>query len=64
MRNEARIEPDRPSLLRRALALLVLIVAVALAVKVIVGMVMAVFWIVVGAAVLVAVLWALKTLVW
>jgi hypothetical protein len=61
---EFQVEQQRPSLLRRLLALVVLLVAAAIALKVIIGFVMAIFWIVVGAVVLVAVLWALKTLVW
>ncbi len=56
--------PSRPSFLRRVLAFLVLIVAVALAIKLVVGFVMAIFWVIVGAAIVVAILWALKTLVW
>ena len=38
--------------------------AAALAVKLAVGFVMAIFWTVVAVAVVVAVLWAIKTLVW
>jgi hypothetical protein len=53
-------------LLRRALALCVLIAAVALLVKllfhVIVGFFLAVFWVAVAIAAVVALLWALKTL--
>jgi len=54
----------RPSVLRRALAGLVLIVVLALAVKIAIGMVMAVFWTIVAVAAVLAVLWALKTLIW
>ncbi len=65
MRNaEMNIESERPSFLRRVLALVVLVAAVALALKVIIGFVMAIFWIVVAVVVVGAVLWALKTLVW
>jgi uncharacterized membrane protein YccC len=56
----------RPSLLRRAVATLVLIAAAALIIKltihVVVGVLLTVFWIAVGLAVLVAILWALKTI--
>jgi hypothetical protein len=54
--------PVRPSLLRRALALLVLIAAAAIAIHIVIGLVMTIFWIAVGAAVIVAILWALNTL--
>lgn len=43
---------------------MVLLLAGALAVKLVIGFVMAIFWTVVAVAVVVAVLWALKTLVW
>jgi hypothetical protein len=49
---------------RRALAGVVLILVAALAVKLVVGFVMAIFWTVVVVAAVVAVLWALKTLIW
>ncbi|HET8980732.1 MAG TPA: hypothetical protein VFN87_21445 [Solirubrobacteraceae bacterium] len=55
---------SRPPILRRALAGVVLIAVAALAIHLIIGMVMAVFWTVVVIAAVVAVLWALKTLVW
>ena len=51
-------------MLRRLFALVVLLVAAAIALKVIIGFVMAIFWVIVGAVVVLAVLWALKTLVW
>jgi len=43
---------------------LILVVAAALALKLAIGFVVAVFWVIVGLAIAVAVLWALKTLVW
>ena len=56
----------RPSLVRRAVAGLVLVAAAALVIKltihVIVGILLTVFWIAIGLAVLVGVLWALKTI--
>jgi hypothetical protein len=55
---------SRPPVLRRAGAGLVLIAAAALAVKLAIGFVMAIFWTVVAVAVVVAILWAVKTLVW
>ena len=46
------------------LAGLVLIVAVALVVKLLLGFVTAIFWTVVAVALVGAILWALKTLFW
>ena len=54
--------PDNPSLVKRALAFLVLVAIVVLLAKVLIGFVMAIFWIVVAVAAVIAVLWALKTL--
>ena len=50
--------------MRKAFAGLILIVAAALAIKIVIGVVTAIFWTVVGIAVVVAVLWALKTILW
>ena len=61
-----QIEPTRshPPVLRRAAAGLVLILAAVIAVKLVVGFVTAIFWTIVTVAVVVAVLWAIKQLVW
>jgi hypothetical protein len=64
MQTQVEARPARPPILRRAFAGLVLIVAAALAIKIVVGLVMAVFWTVVGIAIVIAILWALKTLFW
>jgi hypothetical protein len=56
--------PARPSLLRRALAFLVLMVAIWIGLHLLIGLVMSIVWIVIGAAVIAAVFWALKTLIW
>jgi uncharacterized membrane protein len=64
MRNEYQIEPERPSVLRRVLALVVLLAVAALAIHLVIGLVMAVFWFAVVVAAALAVVWALKTLVW
>jgi hypothetical protein len=56
--------PQRPSFLRRAVALLVLVAAAALAIHLVIGLVMTIFWVAVALVVAVAVLWALKTVVW
>jgi hypothetical protein len=53
---------EKPSLLKRALALVILVAVVALALKIVIGFIMAVFWIIVAVAAAIAVLWALKTL--
>jgi hypothetical protein len=55
---------SRPPMVRRAAAGLVLILAAVIAVKLVVGIVAAAFWTIVTVAVVVAVLWAIKQLVW
>jgi hypothetical protein len=55
-------KPEKPSLLKKGVAALILIVVLAFALKVVIGFVMGIFWIVVGVAVLIALLWALNTL--
>jgi hypothetical protein len=55
-------KPDKPSLAKRGLAFLILVAVVVLLAKIVIGFVMAIFWIVVGVAAVIAVLWALKTL--
>ena len=57
-------QPSHTPILRRALAGVVVIIVAALAVKIVVGFVMAIFWTIVAVAAVVAVLWALKTLIW
>jgi hypothetical protein len=55
---------SRPPIVRKAAAGLVLIVVAALAIHVIIGVAVAIFWVAVVVAAIVAVLWALKTIVW
>ncbi|HEY2439578.1 MAG TPA: hypothetical protein VGI07_05080 [Solirubrobacteraceae bacterium] len=43
---------------------MVLLLAAAIAVKLAIGFVMAIFWTIVTVVVVVAILWAIKTLVW
>jgi hypothetical protein len=62
MANQLEAQRGRPPIVRRALAGVVVIVAVALAIHVIIGLVMTVFWIVVAVAAIAAVLWAVNTL--
>ncbi|MGI8863517.1 MAG: hypothetical protein ACR2JH_03825 [Solirubrobacteraceae bacterium] len=64
MQTQIEGRPAKPPVLRRALAGVVLIAAVALGIKLVIGLVTAVFWTVVVVAVALAVLWAVKTLVW
>jgi hypothetical protein len=64
MRTEIEDRPARPPILKRAFAGVVLIVALALAVKILVGFVMAIFWTILAVAVVIAIFWALKTLIW
>jgi len=67
MSMESQVEAHRsrtPAVFRKAAAGLVLILAAALVVKLAIGFVVWLFWTIVTVAVVVAVLWAIKTLVW
>jgi hypothetical protein len=64
MQRELETNQSRTPILRKAVAGVVLIVGVALALKIVVGFLLSIVWIVAGIAVVVAVLWALKTLLW
>lgn len=55
-------KPAKPSLVKRALALLILVAVVVLLAKIVIGFVMAIFWIAVAVAAVIAVLWALNQL--
>lgn len=55
-------KPEKPSLLKRALALVILAVVIVLVAKIVIGFVMAIFWILVAVVAVVAVLWALNQL--
>jgi hypothetical protein len=57
-------EATGPSLLGRLAAVVVLLVASWILLKVIIGVVSAIAWTVVAVVAVVAVLWALKTLFW
>jgi uncharacterized membrane protein YgaE (UPF0421/DUF939 family) len=61
---DSQIEASRskPPVLKRAVAGVVLVVAAALIIKLAIGFVMAIFWTVVVIAAIIAVLWALKTI--
>ncbi|HYB27432.1 MAG TPA: hypothetical protein VEF89_12505 [Solirubrobacteraceae bacterium] len=65
MQSEVETHRSRtPAVARKAAAGLVLLVVAALALKIIIGFVTAIFWTVVVIAAVLAVLWAVKTLVW
>jgi hypothetical protein len=65
MRTDVQNVPERhPSIMRRAVAGLVLVAAVVLALHFIVSLVVAVFYFVLAVAIIVAVAWALKTIFW
>jgi hypothetical protein len=64
MRSDMEPTRSRPPVLRKAVAGLVLVAAAALVIHLAIGLVVAVFWIAVVVAAIVAVLWALKTIVW
>jgi hypothetical protein len=62
--SELEARPSHTPVLRRAVAGVVLILVAALVVKIAIGFVMAIFWTIVVVAAVLAVLWALKTLLW
>jgi hypothetical protein len=62
MQSQVERTRSRPPVVRKAVAGLVLIVAAALVIKLAIGFVMAIFWTVVVIAAIIAVLWALKTI--
>ena len=64
MQHELEARPSRPPVLRRVTAGLVLVAIAALAVHIVIGLVVTGFWIALVVAAVMAVLWALKTLVW
>jgi hypothetical protein len=64
MRNELEARPPRTPVVRKVAAGLILVVVAALAIHIVIGLVVTVFWVALGIAVVLAVLWALKTIVW
>jgi hypothetical protein len=64
METQVEAHRARTPVVRKAAAGLVLIAVAALAIKIVIGFVMAIFWTVVVIAAVVAVIWAVKTLVW
>jgi hypothetical protein len=64
MRSDLEASRTRTPIVRKAAAGLVLVAAAALAIWIVVGIIKTILFIAVGLAVVVAVLWALKTIVW
>lgn len=64
MRSDLEASRSRPPIVKRAAAGLVLIGAAALAIWVVIGVIKTILFVAVAIAVVVAVLWALKTIVW
>lgn len=64
MQTELEARPSRPPILRRIGAGAILLGAAAIGIWLVIGVIKAVLWFVVVVAVLVAVAWALKQLVW
>jgi hypothetical protein len=62
MQSQVERTRARPPVVKKAVAGVVLIVAAALVIKIAIGFVMAIFWTVVVIAAIIAVLWALKTI--
>jgi hypothetical protein len=62
MRSDLEATQAKPPILKRALAGAVLVVIAALAIKIVIGLVMTVFWVIVGIAAVLAVIWAINTL--
>jgi hypothetical protein len=62
MARQIESRPERTPVLRKAVAGLVVLAVAALVIHVAVGLVVAVFWIVVAIAAVAGVLWALNTL--
>jgi predicted membrane protein len=56
------MEQTGPSLAKRALAVVILLLAAWILIKIVVGIVAAVFWVVLAVVAVVAVLWAINTL--
>ena len=64
MRSDLEASRTRTPIVRKAAAGLVLVAAAALAIWIVVGIIKTILFIAVGVAIVVAVLWALKTIVW
>jgi hypothetical protein len=56
------MEQTGPSLAKRALAVVILLLAAWILIKIVIGIVAAVFWVVLAVVAVVAVLWAINTI--
>jgi hypothetical protein len=56
------MEQTGPSLAKRALAIVILLLAAWILIKIVIGIVAAVFWVVLAVVAVVAVLWAINTI--
>lgn len=64
MRTQVEARPHRTPILKRAAAGIVLVVAAALAISLVIAFVKAIFVTVLTVVVVIAILWALKTIFW
>jgi hypothetical protein len=64
MRNDVEVQRSHTPVLRKAAAGVVLVIAAAVAIKLAIGFLAWIFWTVVVIALVAAVLWAVKTLIW
>jgi hypothetical protein len=64
MNTQVEASRSRTPVLRKAFAGIVLVAVAALLLKIVIGFVVAIFWTVVVVAAVLAVVWAVKTLVW
>ena len=62
MAKELEAHKSRPPIVRRAAAGLIIVAAAALAIHLVIGLIMTVFWIVLAVAAVVGVIWALRTI--
>jgi len=64
MKSEVEMQPHHTPILRKAVAGVVLLVAAALAISLVIAFVKAIFVTVLTVVVVLAILWALKTIFW
>jgi uncharacterized membrane protein len=62
MQTDLEATRSRTPIVRRAAAGLILLAAAALAIHLVIGLILTVFWVVLALAAVVAVIWAIKTL--
>lgn len=63
-RSKSDVPANRPSIVRRGVAALVLVAVVAIGLDILIHAILGIFIVLVVVAVAAAVLWALKTIVW